>query len=67
MSEINFHYAYQLCDIASRENKPRISGNDRTLLSKKCLISFLNSLKYMVEKVPDSKHVVQIFNDRSTN
>lgn len=66
MDTINFHYAYQLCDIASRENKPRITGSDRTLLSKKCFKSFVNSLTFCIDKLPNSFHTVCIFNDRST-
>lgn len=66
MSKINFHYAYQLCDIASRENKPRICGDDRTTLSKKSFKSFVQSLIYCVENLPDSFHHVMVFNDRST-
>lgn len=67
MSSLNFHYAYQLCDIASREGKPRICGDDRTLLSKKSLTSFLDSIKFCVSNLPNSKHTICIFNDRSTN
>lgn len=67
MSEINFHYAFQLCDIASRENKPRICGDDRTLLSKKSVLSFFESLKILLDNIPDSKHTICFFNDRSTN
>jgi len=67
MSEINFHYAYQLCDVASRENKPRICGDDRTLLSKKSVQSFFESLKQFKENYPETKHHICFFNDRSTN
>jgi len=67
MSKINFHYAYQLCDIASREGKPRICGDDRTLLSKKSFVSFVNSIKYLSNNLENTKHTICIFNDRSTD
>jgi len=66
MSEINFHYAFQLCDVFSREGKPRICGDDRTLLSKKSIISFLESIKVCCESIKESKHTICFFNDRST-
>lgn len=68
MSEIiKFHYAYQLCDIASREGKPRICGDDRTLLSKKSFMSFIISIKHLIEYIPNSHHTICVFNDRSTD
>jgi len=66
MSKINFHYAYQICDTKSRENKPRICGDDRTLLSKKSIKSFLNSLVTLNEFLPESEHTVCFFNDHSS-
>ncbi|NDG29193.1 hypothetical protein EB118_03720 [bacterium] len=67
MSEVNFHYAYQLCDIASREGKPRICGDDRTLLSMKSVKSFITSCEALVKEKPETKHTICFFNDRSTD
>jgi len=60
------HYAYQLCDIANREHDKRICGNDRTLLSKKSVMSFLQSIQYCHEKINDITHVINFISDRST-
>lgn len=66
MSEINFHYALQICDIANNQNIQRICGDDRTLLSKKSIKSFFDTVKYAAENIVDSVHTIKIFNDRST-
>lgn len=67
MSEITFHYAYQLCDTQSNQNQKRICGDDRTLLSKKSLMSFINTINHCIDNLPESNHHVMIINDRSSN
>lgn len=67
MSEIKFHYAFQLCDTQSNQNLKRICGDDRTLLSKKSLKSFITTILDCIENLPESEHTVMILNDRSTD
>lgn len=43
------HYAFQACDTKSNQNEKRYCGDDRTLLSKKSITSFLNSVKNVAE------------------
>jgi len=66
MSEINFHYAVQICDVENSQNLSRFCGNDRSLLSKKSLASFFESVKNCADNVSNSIHTIKIFNDRST-
>lgn len=62
----NIAYAVQLCDIANREHNKRICGNDRTLLSKKSVKSFLLSVQECAIQHPGTTHTIQFFSDRST-
>lgn len=66
MDNIEIHYAYQTCDIKSHQSQKRFCGDDRTELSKKSLKSFLLSVKYCLEKHPDTKHNIIIIDDHST-
>lgn len=60
---IHIHYAFQSCDIKSYQDSKRYCGDDRTLLSKKSIRSFLQSVSYCVEKVPNTVHTIAIFDD----
>lgn len=64
---IEFHYAVQSCDIASNVVHERYAGKNKTEVSKKCLTSFLNSVRYLADKKSDTHHTVMIFDDHSTN
>lgn len=64
---IKIHYAFQACDTASNQNQKRYCGDDRTLLSKKSLISFLSAVDYCVSMNSDAKHKVRIFADGCSN
>lgn len=65
MSSLKFHYAMQVCDLASREDKPRYCGNDRTLLSKKSIKSFLISVQQAAD--PKTEHFIKFFVDKTTD
>jgi len=65
MSTIKFHYAMQVCDLASREAKSRYCGDDRTLLSKKSIRSFLKSIDQLAQR-SDTEHYVRLVMDRSS-
>lgn len=62
-----FHYAIQVCDKNSFQNLPRYCGIDRTLLSKKSLTSFLNSVQHVAIQKKFTNHFIKIFVDNSTN
>lgn len=59
------HYAFQACDTKSNQGEKRYCGDDRTLLAKKSLTSFLNSIDCATKSAlgKDSKHHVMIFAD----
>jgi hypothetical protein len=63
---INVHYAIQTCDVSSYQGQKRFASDDRTLISKKCLKSFLESAKYCSEIKPETIHNVAIIDDHST-
>ena len=64
MIEVN--YAMQICDTQSREPVDRIITDDRTLISKKSLVSFLESVVNAVETGHPAKHHVALIMDRCT-
>lgn len=66
---IKIHYAFQACDTKSNQGEKRYCGDDRTLLSKKSLTSFLTSIKSTVESTigKDSEHFVMIFADNCSD
>jgi len=66
---INVHYALQVCDAFSnsREHSERYCSNDRTLISKKCIKSFMESVKYVSKEKPEVLHTIKIFNDHSSD
>lgn len=61
MSEINFHFTYQIGDSI------KIGSEDRTLISKKSIVSFFNSLLQLKEYLPNSVHSICFFNDNSSS
>lgn len=61
------HYAYQVCDKKSYQSKPRICGDDRTMLSKKSIVSFFLAVKYCQAKLPEYKHNVNLIYDELTD
>lgn len=63
---IYVHYAFQSCDIKSYQNSKRYCGDDRTLLSKKSIKSFLQSVQHCVDQQPNTIHTVAIFDDHCT-
>lgn len=56
----------QVCDTSSREGKPRYCGNDRTLLSKKSIRSFLTSVEKVAAKQV-TQHYIRFVVDKSTD
>lgn len=63
---ISVHYALQVCDVASNQGQERFCSNDRTLISKKCIKSFLESVKYVSKEKPEVHHTIRIFDDHSS-
>ena len=63
---INIHYALQICDLSSNQNLQRYCSNDRTLISKKCVKSFFEAVKFVSKSNSDVKQTIKIFNDKSS-
>ena len=64
---IYIDYAMQSCDVKTYQSTTdRFCGNDRTLLSKKSLKSFLQSVKYCADQVDNVVHRIAIFDDNCT-
>jgi len=64
--KIIIHYAMQCCDVANYQTNDRFCTNNRTELSKKSVTSFLNSVKYLAEFEPKTRHYINIFEDNCT-
>jgi hypothetical protein len=62
---IEIHYALQTCDVKSHQGQKRYASDDRTEISKKCIQSFLESIKYCSEQ-KETKHYIAIIDDHST-
>lgn len=63
-SAVSVHYAVQTCDSQSYQSSKRFCGTDRTLLSKKSMMSLINSIEDSVKKNPQCQHHVMIYKDR---
>jgi hypothetical protein len=61
---IEFHYAVQICDTASFQNKKRFCGDDRTLLSKKSITSLYESIKKVASTKANTFHSIALIKDR---
>ena len=64
---VTTHYAVQTYDRANNQNIERYASNDRAEITRKCVTSFLQSVKYCANKVPSSNHIVYIIDDGSTH
>ena len=63
---MNIHYALQTCDISSNQSQKRYCSDSKTEIAKKCVTSFLQSVHYAAKQRPECNHIIQIFDDRST-
>jgi len=63
---MKIHYALQTCDVGSYQGQPRFCSDNRTEISKKCVKSFLLSVKYCSDHEPASMHHIAIIDDHST-
>lgn len=61
--QLEVHVSLQLCDTKSFQNQPRICGNDRTLLSKKSLRSFFDTIKQCNQERPATRFSVLLLWD----
>ena len=65
---INIHYAFTTCNTKNNQVSNRICGTDRSLLSRKSLVSLINAINYLEKNKPNSvKHTIRIFDDHSTD
>ena len=60
INQIQIHYALQTCDVKSYQGQKRYASDDRTLISKKCIKSFLKSVQYCSEQNRDVSHNIAI-------
>jgi len=63
---IRIFYAVQTCDIKSYQGRARFCSDNRTEISKKCVTSFLQSVKYCADHAPNTEHTVLIVDDGSS-
>lgn len=63
---MNIHYALQTCDVASNQGGKRFCSDSKTEVVKKCVTSFFQSVLYAAKERPESNHIIQIFDDKST-
>jgi hypothetical protein len=63
---MNIHYALQTCDVASNQVTNRITGTTKTEITKRCVTSFLKSIKFASTVEQKTKHIIQIIDDHST-
>lgn len=63
---IQIHYALQTCDVKSYQGQKRFASDNRTEISKKCITSFLESVKFCAEQKGSTLHHVAIIDDHST-
>lgn len=59
----NFHYAVQVCDTKSNQNQVRYCTNDRTYLSKKSLVSLMDTINFCISINPNTYHVINFIID----
>jgi hypothetical protein len=65
---INIHYAFTTCNTKNNQVSNRVCGTDRSLLSRKSLVSLINAINYLEKNKPNSvKHTIRIFDDHSTD
>ena len=63
---IRIFYAVQTCDSKSYQNPKRYCSDSKTEVSKKCVTSFLQSVKYCADLAPNTEHNIIIIDDEST-
>lgn len=60
------HYALQTCDINNNQVNERICDCSKTELVKKCVSSFLQSVKHCSVERPEATHIINIIDDHSS-
>ena len=63
---LTLHLVMQMCDVANHQSDIRICGDDRTLLSKKSLRSFLDSVSQASAARPQAKFYINLILDGCT-
>ena len=58
INQIQIHYALQTCDVKSYQGQKRYASDDRTLISKKCIKSFLESVSECSLNKPEIQHTI---------
>jgi hypothetical protein len=63
---MNVYYAVQICDVANNQISRRYCNTDRTTLSKKSIMSLMESIQYVTQEVSLLKHNILFVDDHST-
>lgn len=61
---LHMHFALQICDTQSLQGRPRVCGDDRTMLSKKSVTSLIESVTLCAAQRPLAQIHVNLFSDR---
>lgn len=61
---IHIHYALQTCDLKSWQGQKRFASDDRTEISKKCIKSFFDSIKWCADRNQNVIHTIAIVQDK---
>lgn len=63
---MNINYALQTCDKFNNQQITRYCSTNKNEVTKKCVTSFFNSIKYVSKIRPDDFHHITIFDDHSS-
>lgn len=63
---MNIYYALQTCDSSFNQIEKRFCSDSKLEVIKKCVLSFLKSVRYAEKYNKEFYHVVKIFDDHST-
>jgi hypothetical protein len=63
---MNISYALQTCDRLNNQNIIRYASPNKSEITKKCVFSFLTSVKNVANKFPEHSHNIKIFDDHSS-
>jgi hypothetical protein len=61
--DIKFHYTIQACDTNNYQVNDRFCNTDRTTLSKKSIVSALNTIKHLADNKLFTNHYINIVED----
>lgn len=63
---MNISYALQTCDTSNNQQITRYASSSKNEITKKCVFSFLTSVKNVANEFPEHFHNIKIFDDHSS-